>query len=116
MASHIDQQSYARMLEASATAHLRELAAETVDSYHDITDPVSYLFAEWHIDGDNIETGYAHYIASFRESEIGQFMLERCANPRVSTMHEANTFTLRVRITGTIDRTSSVEWRLRCAG
>ena len=113
----LNQFSQVRMLEASSTAHLRELAAETIDRYHDVTDPVSFIFADWHINAESdIKSGVAHYMAAFLDSEIGQFMLERCANPTVHIIHEAVTFTLRVRITGTIDRTSSVEWRLRCAG
>jgi len=102
-------------MERQCTAYLRELAAEQPDSHHAITDPVRFIFREWHNYPDKLDVQTVTEITQLLDSDVGEFMLARCADPRVSIQYNINTDTIMARVYGTIDRTASVEWRLRCS-
>jgi hypothetical protein len=104
----------ARKLEQQATVYLRELAAESVDPHHQLVDPVRFLFREWYYNLDKLEPRTVAEITQLLDSEIGEFMLARCADPRLSIQYNVAIDRMQARVSGTIDRTSSVEWRLRC--
>ena len=104
-----------REMERQGTAYLRELAAEADPRYHSLTDPVGFMFKEWYYDHEPLEAKTVAEITKLLDSEIGEFMLERCADPRVSIQYNVVTDRMHARVHGTIDRTHSVEWRLRCA-
>ena len=97
------------------TVYLRELAAEADYSYHELADPVMFIFKEWYYDHEKLEAKTVIEITQLLDSEIGQFMLERCADPRLSIQYNVVTDRMHARVHGTIDKTASVEWRLRCA-
>ena len=115
MASFSDAIQEARKLEQQATVYLRELAAEAADTHHTLTDPVGFIFKEWYYDHEKLEAKTVTEITKLLDSEIGEFMLARCADPRLSIQYNVVTDSIHARVYGTIDRTHSVEWRLRCA-
>ena len=115
MANSADQTVMIKEMERQGTVYLRELAAEAADTHHTLTDPVGFLFKEWYYDHEPLEAKTVTEITKLLDSEIGEFMLARCADPRLSIQYNVVTDRMHARVHGTIDRTHSVEWRLRCA-
>jgi len=115
MANILGRKTVMEDLERQATAYLRELAAEYDVYCNEIRDPVRFLFREWYYDHEKMEAKTVTEITHLLDSEIGEFMLARCADPRLSLHYNVTTDTIMARVHGTIDRTDSVEWRLRCA-
>ena len=115
MANFADRTVMIKEMEQQGTAHLRELVAEDDQGYHSLTDPVGFMFREWYYNHEPPEVKTVTEITKLLDSEIGKFMLERCANPRVSIQYNVVTDRMHARVHGTIDKTSSVDWRLRCA-
>jgi len=105
----------ARELERQATEYLRDLAVEADERHHELTDSVGFIFREWYYDHEKMETKTVLELTQLLDSDIGQFMLERCADPRLSLQYNVVTDRMHARVHGTIDKTASVEWRLRCA-
>jgi hypothetical protein len=105
-----------REMERQGTDYLRELAAEADPRYHSLTDPVGFIFREWYCyHHEPLETKTVTEITKLLDSEIGEFMLARCADPRVSIQYSVVLGQMHARVHGTIDRSHSVEWRLRCS-
>ena len=115
MANSADQTVMIKEMERQGTVYLRELAAEAADTHHTLTDPVGFLFKEWYYDHEPLEAKTVTEITKLLDSEIGEFMLARCADPRLSIQYNVVTDSIHARVYGTIDKTHSVEWRLRCA-
>ena len=115
MANSADRTVMIKEMERQATVYLRELAAEAADTHHTLTDPVGFLFKEWYYDHEPLEAKTVTEITKLLDSEIGEFMLARCADPRLSIQYNVVTDSIHARVYGTIDKTHSVEWRLRCA-
>ena len=110
-----DSSQQARELERQATQYLRDLALEADERYHELDDPVGFMFKEWYYDHEKMETKTVIELTRLLDSDTGQFMLTRCADPRLSIQYNVVTDRMLARVHGTIDRTASVEWRLRCA-
>jgi hypothetical protein len=115
MANLANPRTQMQDMERQCTAYLREFAAEQPNRYHEITDPVRFIFKEWYNNHEKLDVKTVTEITKLLDSDIGQFMLERCADPQLSLHYNIYTDTIHARVHGTIDRTSSVEWRLRCA-
>ena len=115
MANSADRTVMIKEMERQGTVYLRELAAEAADTHHTLTDPVGFLFKEWYYDHEPLEAKTVTEITKLLDSEIGEFMLARCADPRLSIQYNVVTDRMHAGVHGTIDRTHSVEWRLRCA-
>jgi len=115
MANFADRTVMIKEMEQQGTAYLRDLAAEADQRYHLLTDPVGFIFKEWYYDHEPLELKTVTEITKLLDSEIGEFMIERCADPRVSIQYNINTDTIMARVHGTIDKAHSVEWRLRCS-
>ena len=115
MANSADRTVMIKEMERQGTVYLRELAAEAADTHHTLTDPVGFLFKEWYYDHEPLEAKTVTEITKLLDSEIGEFMLARCADPRLSIQYNVVTDSIHARVYGTIDKTHSVEWRLRCA-
>jgi len=115
MATSVNAHTKMEEMEQQCTAYLRELAAEQPDGYHAISDPVRFIFKEWYNNHEKLDVKTVAEITKLLDSDIGKFMLERCADPRLSLHYNITTDTIHARVHGTIDRTASVEWRLRCA-
>lgn len=115
MANSADRTVMIKEMERQGTVYLRELAAEAADTHHTLTDPVGFIFKEWYYDHEKLEAKTVTEITKLLDSEIGEFMLARCADPRLSIQYNVVTDRMHARVHGTIDRTHSVEWRLRCA-
>ena len=115
MANSADRTVMIKEMERQGTVYLRELAAEAADTHHTLTDPVGFLFKEWYYDHEPLEAKTVTEITKLLDSEIGEFMLARCADPRLSIQYNVVTDSIHAQVYGTIDKTHSVEWRLRCA-
>jgi len=115
MATSANRHTRMELMEQQSTAYLRELAAEQPNRYHEIANPVRFIFKEWYNNGDKLDVKTVTEITKLLDSDLGQFMLERCADPQLSLHYNVTTDTIMARVHGTIDKTSSVEWRLRCA-
>jgi predicted ribonuclease toxin of YeeF-YezG toxin-antitoxin module len=115
MANLADRHTMMAEMARQGTVYLRELAAEADQRHHLLSDPVGFIFREWYYDHEKLEAKTVIEITKLLDSEVGEFMLARCADPRLSIQYNVVTDRMHAQVHGTIDKTASVEWRLRCA-